>query len=46
MVAESSKESWSEAKRLLMERYGFNPDEALSEPSPKVPLSLSLLLVH
>lgn len=35
LSSKSSKESWSEAKRVLMEQYGFNPDEALSEPSPK-----------
>ncbi|XP_048433862.1 putative rRNA methyltransferase YlbH isoform X1 [Pyrus x bretschneideri] len=35
LASKSEKESWSEAKRVLMEQYGFNPDEALSpEPSP------------
>ncbi|XP_048433864.1 putative rRNA methyltransferase YlbH isoform X2 [Pyrus x bretschneideri] len=37
LASKSEKESWSEAKRVLMEQYGFNPDEALSpEPSPNV----------
>ncbi|XP_068304462.1 uncharacterized protein [Pyrus communis] len=44
LASKSEKESWSEAKGVLMEQYGFNPDEALSpEPSPNVPLSLPFL---
>lgn len=38
MVSESGNGLASEEKKLLLERYGLNPDEFLSEPSPpKVP---------
>lgn len=36
----------SESERKLLEQYGLNPDEFLSEPSPKVrTLSLWLILL-
>lgn len=36
MVVESGNGLASEEKRILLERYGYNADEFLSQASPKV----------
>lgn len=36
MVVESGNGLASEEKRVLLERYGYNADEFLSQASPKV----------
>lgn len=41
MVSEQGNGLASEEKKLLLERYGLDPDEFLSEPPPPKVLSLS-----
>lgn len=44
MVSEAENGLASEDKKLLLERYGLDPDEFLSEPPPPKVLSLSFSL--
>lgn len=46
MASESGEGLASEKKRELLQSYGLNPDEFLSDPSPKVSLHWVELCAH